>query len=244
MDGGTSQDTEVMRRRAARRVDDADSQLVERLRAGEATAATDLATAYGPRIRQQALRYVGTLEDAEEVAQDVLLKVWRRLERFRGDAALSSWIHRITFNTSMSFLRRRRRPRRFELTALPVPHGGADAATPEWADWSSIADELLLRRQMQLRFRQALASMPVIYRVPVQLRDLEGLTLEEASVRLNLNKQTLKSRIHRGRKYLRRRLADFADGLALHRQPDVRVYPRIGRRRAASSRIAIEEVPA
>ena len=60
---------------------------------------------YGQRIQQLAFRYVKNWEDAEEVTQDVLLKVYRKIDAFRGDAALSSWIYRITFNTAMSRLR-------------------------------------------------------------------------------------------------------------------------------------------
>ena len=66
----------------------------------------DLDAIYRSRIQQLALRYVKNPEDAEEVAQDVLLKVYRKIDAFRGDAALSSWIFRITFNTVMSRLAR------------------------------------------------------------------------------------------------------------------------------------------
>ena len=82
-----------------------DRQLVERLREGDATAVPVLQTTYGARIYQLAFRYMKNREDAEEVAQDVLLRVYRKIDAFRGDAALSSWIYRITFNTAMSRLR-------------------------------------------------------------------------------------------------------------------------------------------
>src|SRR6186997_1006088 len=82
-----------------------EQELIGRMQAGEMTAVTELATTYGPRIQQLAFRYLKNWEDAEEVAQDVLLKVYRKIEAFRGDAALSSWIYRITFNTAMSRLR-------------------------------------------------------------------------------------------------------------------------------------------
>src|SRR5512138_2621633 len=85
-----------------------DVRLVERLRARDQAAVSDLADRYSTRIRQLALRYLRTPEDAEEVVQDVLLKVYQKIEAFRGDAALSSWIYRITFNTAMSRLRAHR----------------------------------------------------------------------------------------------------------------------------------------
>ena len=82
-----------------------DSQLVRRLQAGDETAVQELAERFGPRIHQLALRHMGNPADAEEVTQDVLMKVYRKIGAFRGDSALSSWIYRITFNTAMSRLR-------------------------------------------------------------------------------------------------------------------------------------------
>ena len=79
--------------------------LVERLKAHDPTAVADLSDSYGAKIYQLAFRYLRNREDAEEVAQDVLLKVYQKIDAFRGDAALSSWIYRITFNAAMSRLR-------------------------------------------------------------------------------------------------------------------------------------------
>ena len=85
-----------------------DSQLVSRLQARDETAVQELAERFGPRIHQLALRHMGNPADAEEVTQDVLMKVYRKIGAFRGDSALSSWIYRITFNTAMSRLRSRK----------------------------------------------------------------------------------------------------------------------------------------
>src|SRR5689334_18475332 len=80
-------------------------QLLARLKAGDEGALGELADEYGPKIYQLAFRYLRNKEDAEEVTQDVLFKVYRKVDAFRGDAALSSWIYRITFNAAMSRLR-------------------------------------------------------------------------------------------------------------------------------------------
>ena len=82
-----------------------DRQLIARLQARDETAVHELADRYGSRIYQLALRQMKNPEDAEEVTQDVLVKVYRKIGAFRGDSALSSWIYRITFNTAMSRLR-------------------------------------------------------------------------------------------------------------------------------------------
>jgi len=198
---------------------DSELALVERLRSGDSSAVEELATTYGSTIYQLAFRYMKNREDAEEVAQDVLVKVARKILYFRGDSALSSWIYRITFNAAMSRLRNSRFSRPFEVSedALRTAESGERARLPrEAADWSSLADEACLRGQMRDRLREALRELPPIYRVPVVLRDIEGLSTEEASAALRVKTQTLKSRLHRGRLILRQRLADFAGGLTLH----------------------------
>jgi RNA polymerase sigma-70 factor (ECF subfamily) len=166
-------------------------------------------------------------EDAEEVAQDVLLKVYRKIDAFRGDAALSSWIYRITFNTVMSRLRSQRvvqqhEVREQDLLADVEENGGRVRREP--ADWSSLGDEAVMRSQLRTKLASALKDLPEIYRTPVILRDLHGLTTEEASSHLGIKEQTLKSRLHRGRLFLRERLAEFATGLSLHRQMTERSF--------------------
>jgi RNA polymerase sigma-70 factor, ECF subfamily len=193
-------------------------RLVERLRNHDHSAVSDLASRYSSRIRQLALRYVKNEEDADEVVQDVLLKVYQKIEAFRGDAALSSWIYRITFNTAMSRLRSDKAGRR-DAELVPVEPLGSDGAqAPDIADWSSLGDDEVLKAELRQKLLKALAGLPPIYRVPVLLRDIHGMTTEEASAALHVKDQTLKSRLHRGRMILRGQLADFADGLVLHRE--------------------------
>src|SRR3954471_18011396 len=119
---------------------EAERDLVGRMRAGDGSAVGDLASLYGPRIQQLAFRYLRNWEDAEEVAQDVLLKVYRKIEAFRGDAALSSWIYRITFNAARSRLRSRRTSRTIEVPPLEFETDLGEASPAEPADWTDLAD--------------------------------------------------------------------------------------------------------
>jgi RNA polymerase sigma-70 factor (ECF subfamily) len=200
---------------------EAERDLVGRMRARDGSAVADLASLYGPRIQQLAFRYLKNWEDAEEVAQDVLLKVYRKIEAFRGDAALSSWIYRITFNTAMSRLRSARPVRAVELQTYDLGGEPADHAPTEPADWSVLADDQVMRAELRKRLVGALGHLPEVYRVPVLLRDIHGLSTEEASAILRVKPQTLKSRLHRGRLILRKHLADFAGGLELHGRESV-----------------------
>jgi RNA polymerase sigma-70 factor (ECF subfamily) len=195
-----------------------DQDLLKRLRAGDERAIAELADTYGTKIYQLAFRYLRNKEDAEEVAQDVLLKVYRKVDAFRGDAALSSWIYRITFNAAMSRLRTARYQRsQDEARQLDTDAEVSTPAQAEVADWSNMADEQVLRAQLRRRVLRAILALPAIYRAPVVLRDLQGMSTEEASAMLKVKDQTLKSRLHRRRLILRKQLADFAGGLTLHR---------------------------
>ena len=199
--------------------DPREQDLLQRLQARDEGAIAELADTYGTKIYQLAFRYLRNKEDAEEVTQDVLMKVYRKVDAFRGDAALSSWIYRITFNAAMSRLRTARYQRSQDearQAEVDAEHPAANVR-PELADWSDMADERVLRGQLRRRVLRAILALPAIYRAPVVLRDLQGMSTEEASAMLKVKDQTLKSRLHRGRLILRKQLADFAGGLTLHR---------------------------
>ena len=194
-----------------------DRNLVNRLKARDGSAVAELAAAYGAKIYQLAFRYLKNHEDAEEIAQDVLLKVYQKIEAFRGDAALSSWIYRITFNTAMSRLRDSKQKLPAVVEEPVRDEAGYQTPARDVIDWSPLADEAVLRAEMRRALVRALRDLPLLYRAPVVLRDIHGLTTEEASAVLRVKDQTLKSRLHRGRLMLREKLAAFAGGLSLHR---------------------------
>ena len=189
--------------------------LIEQLQNGDELAAAELAATYRARIHQLALRYVKNHEDAEEVAQDVLMKVCRSVGSFRGDAALTSWIYRITFNASISHVRRMRARRVGRLLSLDLDPRDYDHAPHEAiADSGEPIDDQLVRSQLRRQLASAVRQLPPLYRAPVVLRDIRGLSTEEASAALNVKSQTLKSRLHRGRMILRERLGELVAGQA------------------------------
>jgi RNA polymerase sigma-70 factor (ECF subfamily) len=198
-----------------------DNDLLTRLQTGDEHAMADLAETYGSKIQQLAFRYLRNKEDAEEVTQDVLFKVYRNIGAFRGDAALSSWIYRITFNAAMSRLRtasyQRSQDEAQRASATEAETEGASLPQMQVADWSNMADDQILRSELRHRVFGAILALPAIYRAPVMLRDIQGMSTEEASAVLRVKDQTLKSRLHRGRLILRKQLADFAGGLTLHK---------------------------
>ncbi len=190
-----------------------EQEVVQRMQAGDGSAVADLSKLHGQKIYQLAFRYMRNREDAEEVTQDVFFKVYRKIDAFRGDAALSSWMYRITFNTAMSRLRNSKFSRPSEVKRDEIL--GDDLAprsrpTRDFADWSSLADDQVMRGELRRALVAALKDLPMIYRTPVLLRDIQGLSTEEASAVLRIKTQALKSRLHRGHLILRERLGEFA----------------------------------
>src|SRR4051794_15232380 len=132
--------------------DSKDHDLLTRLQNGDQDAVAELATAYGSKIYQLAFRYLRNKEDAEEVMQDVLLKVYRSSAAFRGDAALSSWIYRITFNAAMSRLRTASYQRAQENDRqMAAESEDAIPMLGDIPDWSELADERIFRSQLRSR---------------------------------------------------------------------------------------------
>lgn len=188
-----------------------DDDFIAGLRRHDEGAVAELLSTYRPKVVHLALRYLRNREDAEEVAQDVLIKVYQKIPDFRGESALSSWIYRITFNTVMSRLRSARSQATVMLANGSYMHDSENPSPVDDApDRSDLADERLLRRQMRDRLARAVRALPPMYRVPIILRDLKGLSTEQASRLLSVKDDTFKSRLHRGRLMLRRQLADIA----------------------------------
>ena len=150
--------------RTSTSIPNTDQELLTRLKSGDAQALADLSDAYSSKIYQLAFRYLRNKEDAEEITQDVLFKVYRKVDAFRGDAQLSSWIYRITFNAAMSRLRtaRYQRAQAEDRRAAAAEDDGSatPSRTPDVADWSDMADERVLRSQLRRRVFRAILALP------------------------------------------------------------------------------------
>jgi RNA polymerase sigma-70 factor, ECF subfamily len=164
-----------------------DAQLVAACRRGEARAMEMLYHQFKRRVFGMAHRIVGA-NDAEEVAQEVFVRVFRGLANFRGDSALSTWIYRLTVNASLSHLARRGRRQEVSDDNIPeVP------ATPEVERDPGLA----------ARIEACLQQLPAGYRAILVLHDVEGLSHEECAAILDCRVGTCKSQLHKARARMR-----------------------------------------
>lgn len=172
-----------------------DAQLLSRARKGDVEAFAEFVRRYERRVRSVLLRLLEDERDVEEATQDVFVQAWRSLGRFRGRSATFTWLYRIAVNEA---LQRRRRKR--------VPTAELD----EQREAASEAD--LGAGELRSFLLARIAELPIEYRAPLVLRDLEGLTNEEAAEVLGISVAAAKSRVHRARMQIRAALEAWEAG--------------------------------
>jgi len=187
-------------------VDD-ETALVARLRAGNEAAFEQVVRQYGGRLLAVARRIVGTEEEARDVVQDAFLNAFRSLDRFEGNAKLSTWLHRIAVNAALMKLRtRKRKPEQSIETLLPafLDDGHHEE---RFQSWEEPVDQALERAETRALVRRQIDALPESYRTVLVLRDIEGLDTEETANMLGLTVNATKIRLHRARQALRTLLA-------------------------------------
>jgi len=169
---------------------------------------------YAPRVFHMARRMVSNDVDAEDVTQDVLLQVVRKLPTFRGEAAFPTWLHRITINAALSHRRRRavREEHRVDGGDLLLEEQSVESpARP----WTLGPDTQLLNQETQQLIREAIEQLPPMYREVFVLSDIEGRPNAQIAGELGLSLPAMKSRLHRARLLLREALAPHFHDLAV-----------------------------
>lgn len=181
------------------RADPTDRQLLTAHLAGSTTAFSEIIARHQSRLWAVALRITADPEEAADVLQEAAVKAFRSAEAFRGEAAVSTWLHRIVVNAALDAVRRTRRAQVLPL----VPDDPAHVAS------GTVADPVAAR-QVSLDVADALARLPADQRAAVTLVDLDGFSVDEAASILGCPPGTVKSRCFRARARLAPLLADYA----------------------------------
>lgn len=173
-----------------------DNFLIKQAIRGDAYAFEQLMRRHESRMYSVAIRMCGNREDAQDCVQDAMLRIYRALDRFKGQSSFSTWVYRITMNTCLDELRRRKVRASTSLDSL-LESGWSPT------DESDTPERHAIDSERRKALSQAIHSLPEDMRSAIVLREMQGLSYEEISDVLSVNVGTIKSRISRGREKLR-----------------------------------------
>ena len=186
-------------------VGDREAALVQRCVAGDESASAELVAEHQRTVIQLAANLLGDREEALDLSQEVFLRVFRTLGRFRGHSSLRTWIYRIAVNQARNrhrFWRRRHRGDQVSLDQHVAAHGDVLSGT------GPTPDRVLAQKELAARLRLALDRLPFEQRTAIVLREVDGLSYGEIAYSLDLAVGTVKSRLTRARQALRAELGD------------------------------------
>jgi len=184
-----------------------DSVLIERFRNGSIEAFEEIVSRYESKVFNLAMRFTRNQEDAEEVLQDVFTTIYKKLAGFEGKSAFSSWLYRIIVNAAFMKLRKRKQNTTVSIEDL-APAVKQYCIEREGVT-ESRSDTLTMNKELRDRVQGAIDRLPEQYRAVFVLRDVDGLTNQEVSEILDLSIPAVKSRLHRSRLMLRRKLRRY-----------------------------------
>ena len=176
--------------------------LVERAHAGDVGAFDELVEQHRPKLRRILYRIIRDCDAADDAVQEALVKAWRNIGQFEGRARFSTWLTAIGIREVYRAMRKGRH----EVLELN------DSVGERIPDWGAQPDALFESREFLAAVDEALGKLPPDYRSAVVLRDVEGLSTQEAAEVLEIGERALKSRLHRGRMALRVELDDYFKG--------------------------------
>jgi RNA polymerase sigma-70 factor, ECF subfamily len=193
------------------RSDAEEAALIKSVCEGNGEAFYTLVRPYERMIYVVALSVSKNSADAEEVAQEAILKAFSNLRSFRAECKFSTWLVQITFNEARMKVRKDRR-HIYESMDDPVQADDGDYWPKDFADWRPIPSEVLEKEELRLRLQAAVDSLPLAYREVVMLRDVNSLSTKETAAILAITEGAVKTRLLRARLQLRDCLAPGFDG--------------------------------
>jgi RNA polymerase sigma-70 factor (ECF subfamily) len=200
--------TETLIRNATAARVEQDRDLIDALGHGDRGGAEELLATYGDRAYRLAIRVTGNAEDAEEVVQDAFVSVIRKIDTFRGESAFGSWLYRIVANAAYQKLRSKRGRDHLPLDEAKPAFDEQGRHVGPGEDWSQRAADPSRTAVVRTALTSALDELPPEARTLLMLHDVEGRSNGEVAEALNLSVPAVKSRVHRARLFVRKRLGD------------------------------------
>jgi RNA polymerase sigma-70 factor (ECF subfamily) len=190
--------------------DPAEARFIERLVARDERAFNELVELYGDRVYRLMLRMLGRNEEAEDMAQEVFVQVFKAIDQFRGDAKLGTWIYRVAVNLCKNrskYLSRRHAGAEDELEPLAERASLGQAKGVTSSELAS-PDQIVEGYQIEAIVKRSIAALDVEFREILVLRDVEDLAYDEIVEITSLPIGTVKSRLHRARAMLKEKVED------------------------------------
>lgn len=187
-----------------------EAELIQRIKSGDHDLFYQLIQPYEKRVYATALAISKNDADAEDIAQDSILKAFRHLAQFRGEAKFSTWLLQITVNEAR--MRRRRSIAHAMEPMVDQQNNEEDYRPREFADWREIPSEILERQEVRNALMEALTSLGEKYRSVFVLRDIQHLSIEETAKVLEISPASVKTRLLRARLMLRDLLSPGLNG--------------------------------
>lgn len=186
-------------------------QLVAGLKNHETEAIDEFVHHYSRPLFGVILNYTNNPSAAEEILQDTLLKVIRKIDTFREESDIWPWMKRIAVNNSIMWLRKHRSELQREIRLEEfLPHFSRDGQHEEpISDWGVDPEQMVLNKEVGGVIYEAVQSLPFEYRAPLVLREIEGYSIREISALLGLKEPATKTRIHRARMFVREKLGQY-----------------------------------
>ena len=192
-------------------VDSAETALIRRVQNGDSDAFFDLVRPYERAVFLAALSLVKNDADAEDVAQEAILKAFKNLARFRQEAKFSTWLIQIAINEAKMKLRKDRR-HLYESIEDGQQNDEGDYIPKDFADWREIPSEALDQKELGKALARAMDLLPEKYRTVLVLRDVQHLSITETAQVLGISEANVKTRLCRARLQMRDALAPGFDG--------------------------------
>jgi RNA polymerase sigma-70 factor, ECF subfamily len=190
---------------AATSVSSFEQDLIARVQAGQADAFYELVRPYERAVFLSALSLTRNDADAEEVAQEAMLKAFKNIAGFRREAKFSTWLIQIAINEAKMKIRKNRRHLYDSIEESQISDG--DYIPMDFADWREIPSEALERKELRNALASALNSLPEKYRTVMMLRDVQQLSISETAQVLGISEANVKTRLSRARLQMRDALA-------------------------------------
>ncbi len=185
---------------------EADRILLDRIRNDDPTAFDTFVERYGDRIFGFGMRVCGDRENARDVTQDTLLQAFLSLKNLKEPRALRSWLYRVVSNACLMKRRKGKFEPKRELSLDALMPASREEAMATIPDSGLLPDGALERTELQQTVQQAIAGLPLSYRIVLVLRDMEQLSTRETAETLELSESTVKMRLHRARLMVRKEL--------------------------------------